>query len=191
MKRWQLELMGVVLLTLAMVYICGLWNGVQLVVIFWLAGHEIFAKAAGERPLKVAVRIVIAVLAAVGCLLSIGYMDARRFFPEMPRLLVEKGPIAFVACSCLFVYWLEDAYELVPLDGIGRTILRGAVSLILASFAAIGFAVAYVVACFLVHPVEGPIYSGWITWVLLFSGYAGPFYATWNLLLLRDRRYSA
>jgi hypothetical protein len=189
MKRWQLELMGVMLLTLVLVYLCTPWNGIQLAVILWLAGRGTILRAAGDRPIKAAVRFVIAGLAAVGCLVSISYTQALRFLPDMPdmpRPLVEKWPIAFVACSCLFVYWLEDAYEMVPLDGIGRTILRGAVSLILASFAAIGFAVAYVLACYLAHPVEGPVYSGWLTWVLLFSGFAVPFYGSWKLLSLRD-----
>jgi hypothetical protein len=71
---------------------------------------------------------------------------------------------------------------LVPLGGVGRTILRGALSLILTSFAAIGFGIAYIVGCYLLHPADGPIYAGWIAWVLLFSGFAGPFYATWKLL---------
>jgi hypothetical protein len=64
---------------------------------------------------------------------------------------------------------------LVPLGGVGRTILRGALSLTLTSFAAIGFGIAYTVGCYLLHPADGPIYSGWIAWVLLFSGFAGPF----------------
>jgi hypothetical protein len=187
MKRWQIELMGVMLLTLVLAYVYRPWDAIKMVLILWLAGRGVFAKAAGEPLLKVAVRIVIGAFAAVGCLVIIDHMPPQHFLPDMPQLFAWIG-IAFIPCSCLFVYWLEDAYALVPLKGVGRTILRGALSLILASFAAIGFGIAYIVGCYLVHPVEGPIYSGWIAWVLLFSGFAGPFYATWKLLSLRDHR---
>ena len=187
MKRWQLELMGVMLLTLVLAYVYRPSDAIKMVLILWLAGRGVFAKAADDRPLKVAVRIVIGAFAAVGCLVLIDHMPPLRFLTDVPQLFAWIG-IAFIPCSCVFVYWLEDAYAVVPLEGVGRTILRGAVSLILASFAAIGFAVAYVVGCYLVHPVEGPIYSGWMAWPLLFSGFAVPFYATWKLLSLRDYR---
>jgi len=191
MKRWQLELMGVMLLTLALVYLMG--RGVILLVpLLWIAGRGTIARAAGDRPLKAAIRFVVAGFAAVGCLISIQYTQALRFLSDMPQLLIGMGPIAFVAFSCLLVYWLEDAYALVPLEGIGRMILRAVVSLILASLAAIGFAVAYAVAYyFLAHPVDGSVYSGWMAWVLLFLGFAVPFYATWKFLSLRDHRYTA
>jgi hypothetical protein len=187
MKRWQMELMGVMLLTLVLAYVYRPWDAIKVVLSLWLAGRGVFAKAAGEPLLKVAVRIVIGAFAAVGCLVIIDHMPPQHFLPDMPELFAGIG-IAFIPCSCLFVYWLEDAYALVPLEGVGRMILRGTLSLILASFAAIGFGIAYIVGCYLVHPVEGPIYSGWIAWVLLFSGFAGPFYATWKLLSLRDHR---
>jgi hypothetical protein len=111
-----------------------------------------------------------------------------RFLPSVPEWI----SIPFIAFSCLFVYWLEDAYELLPLERAARTILRGIVSLILASFAAIGFAVAYAVGYFVtLHPRDGVVYSSWMAWVLLFLGFAVPFYATWKFLSLRDHRYTA
>jgi hypothetical protein len=135
MKRWQLELMGVMLLTLALAYL----RVILLVPILWLAVHAIVSRAAGKP-----------------------------------------------------VYWLEDAYALVPLEGVARTLLRGIVSLILASVAAIVFAVAYTVGyALLVQPVDGVIYSGWMAWVLLFAGFAVPFNVTWKMLPQRDHRYTA
>jgi hypothetical protein len=190
MKRWQLELMGVMLLTLALVFFVGR-GAILPASILWVAGRATIVRAAGERPIKAAFRFVIAGLAAVGCLVSIQYTQSLRFLTDMPQVLIEKGPIPFVAFSSLLVYWLEDAYALVPLEGMARTILRGIVSLILASFAAIGFAVAYAVGCYLVHPVEGPIYFGLMAWVLLFMGFAVPFCVAWKLLTQRDHPYTA
>jgi hypothetical protein len=72
----------------------------------------------------------------------------------------------------------------MALEVVGRTILRGVVSFLVASFAAIGFAVAYAVGYLvLLQPVDGPIYSGWIAGITLFIvGFAAPFYITWKLL---------
>ena len=189
MKRWQ----WVVLLTLALVLLMG-GSALLLVPVLWLLGFKVIDSVARERPLKAAVRLVIASFAAVGYLIVIDIdlvritpMQALRFSPW--ELLVGLGPIPlsnyagsnpFVltlqwlsyrtgfwlvamlafALSCLLIYWLEDTYMVVPLEGLGRTILRAILSLLLASFAAIGFGIVFVVASFLAHPVEGPINFG-------------------------------
>lgn len=187
MKRWQMELMGVMLLTLGLVYLMGR-HVIPLVAVLWLAGRLTIPRATGEGPIKAVIRSLIASLAAVGFLISLQNVDALRFMSNLPHLLIALGPISVVAFSPLLLYWLEDAYKLVPVEEPGRSILRGVVSLILSSFTAIGFFVAYAVACLLVHPVDGSGNFGWTAWALLFCGFAVPFYVTWRTLFLRDRR---
>src|ERR1700747_3040308 len=109
MKRWQMELMGVMFLTLVLAYLYRPWNAIKMVPILWLAGRGVFAKAAGESLLRGAGRSGIAAFAAVGCLVIIDHMPPQHFLPDMPQLFAGMG-IAFITCSCLFVYWLEDAY---------------------------------------------------------------------------------
>jgi hypothetical protein len=53
MKRWQMELMGVMLLTMVLAYVYRPWDAIKMVLILWLAGRGAFAKAAGEPLLKV------------------------------------------------------------------------------------------------------------------------------------------
>ena len=91
MKRWQLELMGVMLLTLATVFLLGSNPLIRLLPFVWLVVHVIVGRAVGKP-----------------------------------------------------VYWIEDAYALVPPEGIARTLLRGIVSLIAAIVGAFIFSVAYV-----------------------------------------------
>ena len=140
MKRWQLELMGVLLLTLATVFLVGSDPLIRLLPFVWLVVHVIVGRAVGKP-----------------------------------------------------VYWIEDAYALVPLEGIARTLLRGIVSLIAAIVGAFIFSVAYVTLYeVLVQPADGSIYFGWMAWVPLFLlGYALPFNVTWKMLAQRDPRYTA
>jgi hypothetical protein len=103
MKRWQMELMGVMLLTMVLAYVYRPWDAIKMVLILWLAGRGVFTKAAGEPLLKVAVRTVIAAFAAVGCLVLIDHLPPPRFLPDMSQLFAGIA-IAFIPCSCLFVY---------------------------------------------------------------------------------------
>ena len=183
MKHWQMRLMIVVLLSLPLPAFVG-FGGLFLVPIIWFLGRKVANSAAGEGPLKAAVRFVIAGLAAVGFSVVIVATQAvwLRFFPGM------LGPMFFIPLSCLLIYWLEETYALVPLEGVGRTILRAVVSLILASFVAIGFGIVFVVSSFLAHPVEGPVNFGWTGWVLLSLSFVLSFDATWKLLPQNDHR---
>ena len=77
MKRWQLELMGVLLLAdfLTFFHFPGFHFrgilGFLLAPILWLVGRQIIARAVSERkPLKAAVRFVIAIFAAFGYLID-------------------------------------------------------------------------------------------------------------------------
>ena len=209
MKRWQLTLMRVVLLTLAFALLIGL-GALLLVPILWFLGCKV--RAAGERPLKATVRFVIASFAALGYLVVIGATQAVRFLPREllvpilwrsplinyagsnPLVLFLQGLahrtgfwlLAMVpfALSCLLVYWLEDTYARLRLEGVGRTTLRAAMSLLLASFAAIGFWIAFLEIFISIwhHPVEGSIPFDWTAWGLLGLSFVLPFYATWKLL---------
>jgi len=140
MKRFQLELMGVLLLSLATVFWTGSEPLIRLLPFVWLVVHVIVARAFGTP-----------------------------------------------------IYWIEDAYALVPLEGVARTILRGIVSLIAACVGAIIFGVAYVTLYeVLVQPADGSTYFGWMAWVpLLLLGYAVPFNVTWKMLPQRNPRYTA
>jgi hypothetical protein len=155
-----------------------------MIPILWFAGRGIVARsrAAREPFLRTAARLLIAIFASLGCLIAI---KAEVLVGKLglPEPLAEAILGSFIAFSGLFVYWLEDAFALV-MPGLGRTILRALVSLILASFAAMGFwlavAIAYV-PYFLDH--GGPNYFEWMAWALVFLGFAGSFYVTWKQLL--------
>jgi hypothetical protein len=156
-----------------------------MVPILWFAGRGIVARASGEPFLRTAARLLLAIFAAVGFLIAIQCTQAlwgsRAGLLELLGVrgpLAEAIPASFIAFSGLFVYWLEDACALVP-PGVGRTILKALVCLILASFAAIVFVLAFTLAHFL---LAGRNYPAWMGWVLLFLGLAGTFYVTWKLV---------
>ena len=184
MKRWQLELMGVLLLADSLTFFhfpgfhFGGIEGFLLAPILWLVGRQTIARTVSERkPLKAAVRFVIAIFAAFGYLIVITQDMVAILGP-----LFEVGRVSFFTVSCLLMYWLEDAYALVPLEGVARTILRAVVSLTLASFAAIGFGLAFVLLYLWAHPSMGDtIDFGWMGWAFLSLDLTVPLYATWKL----------
>jgi len=182
MKRWQLILMAVMPLTLALVLLIGP-SALLVVPILWLLGHKVINSAAEERPLKATVRFVIAWFAAIGCSVVIQFAQP----PEFVRAQSVEDPIfiVLIALCCLLAYWLGDTHALVRLKGVERIILRGAVSLILATSAAIGIFFAYLQAYSWEHR---PIDSGWTVLGVLSLGFVLPFYATWELLPQSYRR---
>jgi hypothetical protein len=102
LKGWQLELMGVLLLALALTFLIGR-RAIQLTPILWLAGRSVIARSIGKRLLTSVTRFVVASFAAVGILVAFQAAVPRGFFDSMPQL-IELGPIAFLAFSSVFVY---------------------------------------------------------------------------------------
>lgn len=184
MKSWQPRLMIVVLLTLAFTLFVSFDDALFLVPIVWLLGRKVANSTAREGPLKAAVRFAVASLAAVG--FSVVTMTVWvRPLSEIKQSVVEIGPISFTALSGLLLYWLAETYAVVPLEGVGRTIFKAFVSLILASFAAFGFAIVFVLASFM---AQGAVNLGWTAWLLLCLSFVLPLYATWKLLPQNNRR---
>jgi hypothetical protein len=205
MQRWHLTLAAVVLLTLVLVFFMGL-GALLLVPFLWFLRRRVMRSEAEEPQLKATARFVTAGLAAVGTTVAASVAMQHVQVPQSLSMpLVDGAGISLFPASWLFIYWLEDTYALVPLDGMGRTILRTVVSLILASFAAIGFAIVVAFACavayglsvlLLPRPLDFAIDSGWTQWGLLVAGlviysvigFVLPFYATWKLLPQSARR---
>jgi len=190
MKRWQLTLMTVVLLTPALVLFMGV-SALLWVPILWFLGRKVINSLAGEqalavRVLKAAVRLIVATFTAFGYLAVVREADV---FPRILSLLPGADPVLFIALFCLLIYWLQDTYALVPCEGARLIILRTVITLILGSFAFIGFGFTFALLYFrLAHPVEGPINFGWTAWGLLSLSLVLPFYATWKLLPQNHRR---
>lgn len=184
MKRWPLMLLVILLLTSALVFLTGR-SALLLAPILWLLGNKVIHSVSKERPFKASVRFVIASFAAVGCSVVVEATRALRFFRMQE--FGAGGPISIIAPCCLVIYWLEDSYALMALQGVAQTIVRAVVSLILSSFAAIGLGYAYAVAYFWAHPTYSPVSVTWTAWGFLFLGIVLPFYSTWKLLPQSER----
>ena len=127
MKRWPLMLLVILLLTSALVFLTGR-SALLLAPILWLLGNKVIHSVSKERPFKASVRFVIASFAAVGCSVVVEATRALRFFRMQE--FGAGGPISIIAPCCLVIYWLEDSYALMALQGVAQTIVRAVVSLI-------------------------------------------------------------
>jgi hypothetical protein len=189
MKRWQMELMGALLLTLTLVLFMGVMGvGVVLFApILWFLGRRAIDSTAGEpawqvRVLQSLARFTVTTFAAFGVLILVEGMNA---FPRISVLAGTGDAYALLLLSlfCLLVYWLERAYALAPFDGARQLVLRALITMILGNLTLIGFGYTLVALYFwLAQPGDGPIRFGWMAWIVGALGFILPFYATWKLL---------
>jgi hypothetical protein len=190
-KRWQLELLGALLMVSALEFFVGR-NAIQLLPLLWLVAHRVVDSASAQsspstRVLATVTQLVSTTLAGFGFLIVIE--EKRQFLPELPLPGDVRYGITFhVGLFCLLVYGLEEMYARATSDGAPQLVLRALLTMIMGICSFIGLAGTLVVLWIrLGQSADGPVSFGWMVWLLIAAGFIAPFYATWKLL--QQNRY--